>query len=129
MQRIKNDYDLQQAILELERQKNSESLALRTQWDHTRKNLNPLTILKDGVKDLFTSPDVRSGALKGIIGLATGFVTRKLIVGKSGSTARKLVGTLAQTGATSLAFKGTGAIQEKGASLLSGLLKKMKIGR
>lgn len=129
MQRIRNDHDLQEAILALEQQKNADAQALRAQWDHTKHNLNPLTILKEGVKDLFSSPDVKSGALKGLLSLATGFVTRKLVVGKSGSLARKVVGTLAQTGATSLAFKGTGAIQEKGASLLSNLLKKMKIGK
>lgn len=129
MLRIKNDNDLQEAILNLERQKDNQSIALREQWDHTRQNLNPLSLVKDGVKDMFTSSDVRSGALKGLLSLATGFLTRKLIIGNSGSMARKVVGTLAQTGATSLAYKGTDAIQHKGAPLLSNLLKKLKIGK
>jgi|GEM_PF-2744056 len=128
MPQIKNDFDLQQAILELERQKTDDGQALRDQWDHTKKNLNPMTLVKDGVKELFSAPDVKTGVVKGLLGLASGFVTRKLVVGKSDSMARKVMGTLAQTGVTSLAFKRSDAIQEKGASLLSGLLKKMKIG-
>ncbi|RZJ71042.1 hypothetical protein [Flavobacterium sp.] len=129
MRQIRNDKELQEAILELKHQRRSEGLALQTQWDHTRKNLNPIAWAKEGVMDLFRSPDVKSGALKGLLSLATGFVTRKLVVGNSGGIVRKVVGTLAQTGATSLAYKGTGAIQEKGASWLSKTLKKMKIGK
>ncbi len=126
---IKNDTDLQAAILELENRKHTELAALHEQWDHTKQNLNPLSIIKDGALDLFRSPDVKSGALKGMLSLATGFLTRKLIVGNAGGVTGKIVGALAQTGATSLAYKGTNAIQEKGASFLSGLLKKMKIGK
>ncbi|MBD3581103.1 hypothetical protein [Flavobacterium selenitireducens] len=128
MQPIRNDHDLQQAILELEKQKSDDGQALRDQWTLTKQNLNPMTLIKDGVKDLFAAPDVRTGVVKGLLGLASGFVTRKLVVGEKPSTVRKVVGTLAQTGVTSLAFKRSDAIQEKGASLLSGLLKKMKIG-
>jgi len=129
MQPIKNDHDLQLAILELEKQKTDHGQALRDQWDVTKENLNPMTMLKDGVKELFSAPDVRTGVFKGLLGLASGFVTRKLVVGKSDSMARKVVGTLAQTGVTSLAFKRSDGLQEKGVSLLSNLLKKMKIGK
>lgn len=129
MQAINNDASLQQAIYELERQKQNQGVALREQWDYTRRNLSPLTLLKDGVKDLFTSPDVRSGALKGLLSLGAGFLTRKLVLGASPGTVRKVVGTLAQTGATSLAYKGTDVLKDKGAPLLSKWLKKLKIGK
>ncbi|RZJ68282.1 MAG: hypothetical protein EOO50_02355 [Flavobacterium sp.] len=129
MQVIRNDASLQQAIIELEQRKNGEAIALRDQWDYTRKNLNPLTILKDGVKDLFTSSDVKSGALKGILSLGAGFLTRKLFLGSSPGMIRKVVGTIAQTGATSLAFKSTDVLKDKGAPLLSKWLKKLKIGK
>lgn len=129
MHLIKNDATLQQAILALEQKKQQEAVALRDQWEYTRSNLNPISMLKEGVKDLFTSSDVKTGALKGILSLGAGFLTRKLVLGSSPGVVRKVVGTLAQTGATSLAFKGTDTLKEKGAPLLSKWLKKMKIGK
>jgi hypothetical protein len=128
MQTIKNDASLQQAITALEQQRAAEAYALREQWDLTRENLNPLTLLKDGVKDTLTSPKLGSGLLKGLLSLGAGFITKRLIVGASGGAVRKVVGTIAQTGATSLAYKGSDLIKEKGAPLLSGWLKKLKIG-
>jgi len=127
MHPITNDASLQKAIAQLQRQKDEQLVALSDQWQETKSNLNPMTILKDGVKDLFSSSDVKSGMFKGLLSLGAGFLTRKLVVGSSGGAARKIMGTLAQTGATSLAFKGSDALKDKAAPFLSKWLKKMKI--
>src|SRR5258707_695472 len=113
MQTIKNDASLQQAINALEQQRKMEGHALREHWDVTRENLNPLSLFKEGVKDTLTSPKVGAGLLKGLVSLGAGFITKKLIVGASGGAVRKIVGTIAQTGATSLAFKGSDLVKEK----------------
>lgn len=128
MQAIRNDASLQQAILDLESKRSQEAAGLREQWDYTRKNLNPLTLLKDGVKDTLTSPNLGAGLLKGLLSLGAGFVTKKLVVGSSGGVVRKVFGTIAQTGATSLAFKGSDLVKEKAAPFLSRFLKKLKVG-
>lgn len=128
MQTISNNATLDLAIRELETRRSSELSDLKEHWDHTRKELNPLTLLKDEFKETIASPNFKSALLKGAIGLATGFLTKKLIVGSSAGLVTKAVGALAQTGITGLAFKNTENIKEKGASFLQGILKKMKIG-
>jgi hypothetical protein len=85
-------------------------------------------LLKDGFKDTISSPDFKGNLIKGALSLATGFFTKKLIVGPSAGIAKQVLGTIAQTGATTLAYKGAEAIKTKGAPFLSGILRKMKIG-
>lgn len=127
MQVIKDDASLAEAIRLLENRRISQEDSLKEHWELTLTNLNPITLLKDGIKDTFSSPDFKSTLLKGAIGLATGFFTKKLIVGSSHSAIKAIIGTIAQTGATSLAFQNTEDIKSKGVSFLSNMLKKIKI--
>lgn len=127
MQVIKDDASLAEAIRLLENRRVSQEDSLKEHWELTLTNLNPITILKKSINDTFSSPDIKSILLKGAIGLATGFFTKKLIIGSSHSALKAVIGTIAQTGATSLAFKNTDDIKSKGASFLSNMLKKIKI--
>lgn len=124
MQVIKNDATLQAAITELIRERDAQLLDLKQDWEIAKTELNPLTLLKNGAINAVTSPDL----IKGLLSLAAGFVTRKLIVGGNGGAVRKIVGTVAQTGATSLAYKGGDMLKKKAAPFLSTFLKKLKIG-
>ncbi len=123
---ITNDASLQQAISNLERQKQLQKIELSAHWETTKESLNPLSLFKNGMSEAFSSPDVLSGLFRGIISLGAGFVTRKLVLGENPGGLRKVVGTVAQTGVTSVAFKKSEGLKEKGAPLLSRFLKKLK---
>lgn len=127
MQVIKNKTGLVNAIRQLESRRVSQADGLREYWTYTREELNPVNIFKDEVHDTLSSPDFTGTLTKAVFSLMSGFITRKLIVGSSESSFKKILGTLAQTGATGIMYKNSEQITTSGASALSSFLKKLKI--
>ena len=127
MQVITTKTGLENAIRQLESRRVSQADALREHWEMTREELNPVNIFKDEVRDTLSSPDFTGTVTKGIFSLVSGFITKKLVVGSSDSSFKKILGTLAQTGATGMIYKNSDQMASSGASALSSFLKKLKI--
>ncbi len=128
MQAIKDDASLAEAIRALESRDVMQTEDLRLQWEKAKENLKPSALIKDGAQSLFASPDFKETVIKGVVSIATGLVTKKAIVGSTHGGIKSLLGTLIQTGITGLAYSNADPIKSKGASLLSTLLKKLRIG-
>ncbi len=124
---IKDLKTIDGAIRQLESRRVMQQDALRVQWSVTQSELNPMNILKDEIRETVSNPKFGSQLLKGVISVASGFVTKKLIVGDSKSSFKKMIGTIAQTGATGALYKNSEEIKVKGASALSSFLKKLKL--
>ncbi len=127
MQVIKDLKSIDGAIYQLERRKVMQRDELRIQWEKTQHELSPMNIIKDEIRDTVSSPKFGGQVFNGLISLVSGFVTKKLIVGDSDSSFKKMLGTIAQTSATGVIYKNSDEIKHKGASALSSFLKKMKI--
>lgn len=127
MQVIKNDIGLANAIQLLESRRVMQADELRIQWEKTKENLNPSALIKDEVHDIINAPDFKENVIKGILSFATGLISKKVLVGSSHGALKSILGTLIQTGVTGMAYKNADPIKSKGASLLSGFLKKLRI--
>lgn len=127
MQVIKNKQSLDNAIRQLESRRVMQADGIREHWEQTREELNPINIFKDEMRDTLSSGDFTGEVFKGVFSLVSGFITKKLIVGHSESSFKKIIGTIAQTGATGMIYKNTDEMTTKGASMLSSFLKKLKI--
>lgn len=109
MRVINNDQSLAEAIRELENQQRAELDLLKRHFDFTIDNLNPVNIIKEkfsetvsSIGETVTSDSFKSKALKLGIGLASGFLSKKLIVGSSGGIFKKLLGMAVQTAVSGL---------------------------
>ncbi len=127
MQVIKDLNSIEGAIRQLESRKVLQRDALREQWEFTRHELNPMNIIKEEIRETVSSPKFGSQVFNGVFSLVSGFITKKLIVGESNSSFKKMLGTIAQTSATGVIYKNSDEIKQKGASTLSSFLKKLKI--
>lgn len=127
MQTIKDINSIDGAIRHLESRQVMQRDALRIQWKTTQNELNPVNIIKDEIRETIANPRFGSQIFNGLFSIVSGYVTKKLIVGESNSAIKKVIGTLAQTGATGAIYKNSDEIKAKGASALSSFLKKLKI--
>lgn len=127
MQTIKDINSIDGAIRHLESRQVMQRDALRIQWNTTQTELNPVNIIKDEIRETIANPRFGSQIFNGLFSIVSGYVTKKLIVGESNSAIKKVIGTLAQTGATGAIYKNSDEIKAKGASALSSFLKKLKI--
>jgi hypothetical protein len=119
MQKITNIVDLKMAIRQLENKKVEEWLLLKDQFSAFYENSKPLTIIKNTFKEFISSPDLKTTLINGAIGLATGFITKKIVVGNTHNPVTKLLGYLVEMVVAKKVTGNADEIKSFGSSFLS----------
>lgn len=112
MYKINSDKTLAEAIRNLEAQRFLELEILKKQAELTLHELNPVNIVKEKIHDgianigeTVKSSEFKSGLLKTGIGLASGFLTKKLLVGNKAGIIKRLLGTAVQAAVSGFIIK------------------------
>lgn len=100
MQNISNSVELKQAIAALEVEQAINGEILRKQFKITYDNLKPLKLIENSLRDIVTSPIIGNSLLGTTLGMAAGFLTKKMAVGKSHNIFRILFGSFLELGVT-----------------------------
>jgi hypothetical protein len=114
MENITSKATLKNAILLLEAEQEEAGQILKKQFFITYERFKPVNIIKSTLKDIASSPNLFDNILGTTTGLATGFLSKKLIVGGSSNMFRKLLGSLFQLGVTALVAKNPEAVKSIG---------------
>jgi len=85
--------------------------ALKEHFHATYDSLKPMNLLKNSVKEIFRSPDVKDNLVDSGIGMATGFLAKTLVTGLSHNPLHKLVGMAVQAGITAVVSKNPDGIK------------------
>ncbi len=102
MQNITSTAGLKDAIQLLEIEQADKGRLLKEQFYRTYESFRPVNLLKGTLKDITSSPYLIDNILSTGIGLASGFLSRKVFIGASGNKLRKLIGYVLQFGVTNL---------------------------
>jgi hypothetical protein len=112
MYKINNDKSLAAAILNLEAQREVELQILKVHAGYTLHELNPVNIVKEKIHDGFLnigdtvhSQSFKNGLFKAGIGIATGFLTKKFLVGSNAGILKRLLGTAVQAAVSGFVIK------------------------
>ena len=114
MENISSVDGLKNAIQILEVEQAEKLKRLKEQSLLSIEIIKPMNLLKSAVKDMVSSPRVFDSMLETGLGLATGFLTKKLIIGSSVNIIRRLIGGALQLGITSVATRNSGLIKSVG---------------
>lgn len=119
---------LREEIQALEIRQSEEGKLVKEQLLITYENLKPINILKSIVKDVYSSDSYTQDFMEIVAGMTSGFVTKKLIIGRSKNPFLKLIGLAIQFGMTTLVAKKFNAIKDSVMNLLNRvLIEKNKI--
>lgn len=118
MGHIQSTDQLKQAIEILEAEHSEKGMLLKEQFNLTYENLKPLSLLKSAVKELTASLYMADNTLGSFAGIATGYLSRRLIIGNSGSIFRKLFGAILQYSVTNLVARHPDQIKALGHFLI-----------
>ena len=110
MQAPHNTETLSLAILMVEKRREMYFDELKTNLEYSYKSLQPVNLVKSGIRDLVGSPEVKQGLFSGLIGLAGGFITKKLIIGPAQGMIRNSIGTIMQIIMTNLVSRKTASL-------------------
>jgi hypothetical protein len=95
------------------------------QLEISYESLKPLNLIKRALTEIGTSPDLTHNILGTLLGLASGFLSKKILVGTSGNLFRKLLGSLLQFGVTNVVSQHPDAVKSFGHFILN-LIIRMK---
>jgi hypothetical protein len=96
---------LDQAICALKDQRKKEFGDLKVQFIQTSEHFRPVNLLTQTIKDLGGSPVLKTNLFETLISVTGGYFSKKMIMGKSNSFTKKIVGYVLQYGITNFISK------------------------
>lgn len=111
MQKITNVQELKNAIELLEVEQSVNGQHLKDQFLITLDSLRPVKLIENALKDIVSSPYLMNNLLDTTIGMATGYLSKKIVVGTSDNVFRKLFGSFLERGVTNFIARNPEAIK------------------
>ena len=125
MENITSATALKSAIQLLEVEQDINEQLLKEQFYITFESLRPANLLRSTFHDVVSSPHLVDDLLGTAVGLATGFVSKKvMMIGASGNIIRKLIGSALQLGITTVVSQHPETIKSIGQFILQRILHK-----
>lgn len=124
MNNISSISELRAAIVKLEAEQEVKGQFLRQQFQLTYESFKPVNILKSAVHDISSTPHLTSKLVGVSAGLGLGYLTRKLVIGATGSIYVKVLGSIVQLGVTNLIARHSAKIES-----ITRFVKKSLLGR
>ena len=114
---------LKEAIVLLENKRALELELLKDQLHVTYESLKPINQIKSMFHSGITSTESGNSVLDTAIGLTTGYLSKKILIGGSINPVTRVLGVLLQTIVANVAAKHSGTIKEAGGALLDRIFK------
>ncbi|MES2240046.1 MAG: hypothetical protein V4497_07275 [Bacteroidota bacterium] len=97
--------ELDKAIARLELERDLKFEELKDQLAITYESVKPINLLKETLEDFKHSPDIKSNFLQSVVSIAGGYLSKKMVMGKSNSIFKKIMGYVLQYGLTNFISK------------------------
>jgi hypothetical protein len=124
MEKISSVAGLKNAIQVLEVQQRIKGHELKEQISLTYESLKPVNLIRNTLKDLFSSQYTTESISGAAMGAVSGFLFKKLFIGASANKFRKLVGNVLQFGITNFITQNSDQIKAFGQVLFQNLFFK-----
>ena len=122
----KEQDNLKEAIALLKKRQALELKELKEHMHIMHENLKPFNLLKNAVHQITSSKDIKNNIIDNIIGLASGYVSKKLFVGTSHNIIKQVLGIALQAGVTNVTSKNADVIKSLGEKGIQFVLKSFK---
>lgn len=127
METISNVSGLKQRIAFLEQKRNYEKDEIASEFTELKESLRPANLIKNFIKSIKKSPEVKADLIHGAVGLATGFLTNKMLLSQFHGPWKRIIALLVQAGIVNVAVKYPDTIKSKVISVLTGFLKSIRL--
>ena len=126
MQNITSTVSLKNAIQILEADQVIKGQLFREQFYITYESLKPVNLVKNALHDISSSPYLIDNILSTSLGIASGFLTNKIFIGKSGNLIRNLLGSILQFGVTNVVAQHPETIKSLGQVIMQYFIHKKR---
>lgn len=127
MKSITTSEELKFAIKTLELQQADEFFLLKEQFDKTKEGFKLSNIIKSTFKEVVSTPDLKTDAIKAAIGFTSGMLAKKLMIGKTINPFKKLLGIIVEMTVANKVIKNADDIKSAGTSIFNTLFRKKEV--
>ena len=127
MQNINYTKELKKSIELLEVEQNLSRCLLKQQFYITYESFKPVNLLKNTLNEVISSPNLIDNIISTLVGLSTGYLSRKIVVGTSGNVFRKLMGSVLQFGVTNIIAQHPDTIKSVGQFVIEHVFRKKEM--
>lgn len=120
----KEQDNLKEAISLLKKKQALELQLLKEQVHTVHESIKPMNIIKKAFTQVTAAPDIKNNIIGSIIGLASGYVSKKIFIAGSHNPITRILGTLLQIGITNVAAKNADTIKTIGEKVAQFVFKK-----
>ncbi len=124
MQSISSVAELKNAIQLLEVEQMFKGKLLKEQFYLVYESFKPVNLITGTLNEIVKSPFLVDNLLGTVMGLATGFLSKKLLIGASGSKIKRLIVTVLQVGITNIISQNSDSIKSFGSFLFRSIFRK-----
>lgn len=107
MKKSNHTATLKEAIQLLKLKQADDLFELKEHYYYTYESLKPVNIIKKTLGNIAHSSEFKGNLLSTVIGLSTGYLTKKVLIGSSHNPVKKILGTLLQFVITNVVVKRT----------------------
>lgn len=126
MQTINSALDLKNAIKQLEGEHEIQGLLLKEQFFITYESIKPVSLIKNALKNITSSPYLVNNIFTSVVGLLGGYISKKSPEDKSNHPIKRLLSNVLQSGITTFIIQHPSAIKLVGGLLIQYLFSKNK---
>lgn len=123
MHAITTSAELKAAIHQLELEQKENFISLKEEFGRTQENFKLINIIKSTFKAAVDVPDLKTDLVNAAIGLTSGIVAKKLIIGKTLNPLSKLLGVALEMFVANKVTKNAGQIRSTGSLIMDKLFK------
>lgn len=127
MENITTTEELKNAIELLEFEQTYKWQIVKKQLLVVHEGLKPLNLIKSTISEATSSPYLMENILGAAAGLASGYVSRKIVIGRSANVIRKLIGSAIQFGVTNVVASHADSIKTFGQNIFQYFRRKKEI--
>jgi len=99
---------------------------LKNQFDVAYESIKPINLIKNLFQEVTASPEIKNNVLSNIIGLGTGFISKKLLLGFTHNPIKRVLGTLLEFAVANVASKHSDGIKAITGKLFNRFFNKNK---
>jgi hypothetical protein len=129
MQNITSVDGLKNAIRVLEVEQDYQRRLLKEHIYHTCESLKPANLLRNVLKQLFSSQYLTEKLSGSAIGVTGGFILKKIFIGESANKLRKLIGAILQLGLTKFITQNSDQIISFGRIIFQHLFRRKELSK
>lgn len=124
MKNINSTHELSEAINTLSEQQRAQGLLLKDQFLTTVRYFKPENLIKETLDGVVNSPELIKNIISTSLGITTGFITKKVIIGTSGNLLRKLIANIIQIGVTTTIATHPDEVKAAGGKIIKLIFKR-----